>query len=204
MIQNIQIPYVLITEDNYKDFEVKEHPINEGFEHLSGNHKSDYLRAYLLNFYGGAYHDIKYRDIGWENEWETFKDSNIWMKSSAEISEDHIGYDIDNPESKKIQREYNNLGSMCWIISRSKTQYTKELLEKIDNKLDYHLKSLKKHPSVKPAGYYADRPMEKLRDGDKYPLRWLELMGEHFHLLMYKYKDHMDLDLPRPNLKNYR
>ena len=204
LIKNIKVPYILITEDNYKNFEVEDHPIHPAFKYLSGNHQSDYLRAYLLHHYGGSYHDIKYRDRGWSCEWEDFKDENIWMKSSAEIQPDHVGYDLDHPETKSIQKEYRSLGSMCWIISRKRTKYTQELLEKIDQKLDLHHSKLKHHPSVKPAGYYADRPMEKLHKRDKYPLRWLELMGEHYHLLMYKYKDHMLLNLPRPNLKNYR
>lgn len=204
LTKNIGVPYILITENNFKDFEVSDHPIHSSFKNLSGNHQSDYLRAYLLHHHGGGYHDIKYRDLGWENEWEDFKDQEIWMKSCAEIKEDHIGYDLDHPETKSIQKQFSQLGSMCWIISRKNTPYTTELLDKIEKKLDFHLEGLEKYPSTKPAGYYADRPMEKLGKEDKYPLRWLELMGEHFHILMYKYRNHNKLDLPRPNLKNYR
>ena len=204
LIKNIKIPYILITEDNYKSFEKEDHPMHEGFEHLSGNHKSDYLRAYLLNFHGGGYHDIKYRNLSWINQWETFKDKNIWMKSCREKRHSHIGYNVDKPETRKIQDYYKKLGSMCWIISRPKTKYTKSLMSRIDKKLDYHLENLKINPSQKNSGYYADRPFQKLKKKDDYPIRWLELMGEHFHLLMYKYKDHMDLTLPRPNMRNYK
>ncbi len=204
LTQNIGVPYILITENNFKDFEVSDHPIHPSFKNLSGNHQSDYLRAYLLHHHGGGYHDIKYRDLGWQGEWEDFKDEQVWMKSCAEIEESHIGYDLDHPETKEIQKQFSQLGSMCWIISRKNTPYTKDLLDKIDKKLDFHLNKLEIYPSTKPAGYYADRPMEKLREGDKYPLRWLELMGEHFHILMHKYREHNKLDLPRPNLKNYR
>ena len=31
------------------------------FDYLAANHKSDYLRAYMLYHYGGAYHDVKWR-----------------------------------------------------------------------------------------------------------------------------------------------
>lgn len=204
LIKNINVPYILITEDNYKSFEKENHPFHRGFEYLSGNHISDYLRSYLLHFHGGGYHDIKYRDIGWENEWSVFKDDKIWMKSCREQKKHHIGYDIDKPKTKKVQQFYNELGSMSWIISKSNTDYTKKLLDKIEKRLYFHLDKLKQNPSEKNAGYYADRPFQKLTDKDKYPIRWLELMGEHFHLLMYRYRDHMDLTLPRPNMKNYK
>jgi hypothetical protein len=204
LVDSLKVPYILITEDNYMNFSVKETPIHKNFHHLSGNHKSDYLRAYLLNFYGGGYHDIKYRDISWENEWKTFKDDNIWMKSCKEIKKSHIGYDVDRPETKKVQNYYSQLGSMCWVISRKETPYTIELLQKIEEKLDLHDKKLNLYPSEKNGGYYADRPFSKLKKEDKYPLRWLELMGEHFHLLMYEYKDNIDLTLPRPNMKGYK
>jgi hypothetical protein len=41
-------------------FILPDHPLHEGFEYLSGVHKSDYLRSYLMNFYGGGYSDIKH------------------------------------------------------------------------------------------------------------------------------------------------
>ena len=61
LINNLKVPYIIITDKNYKSFELKNKPFHKAFEYLSGNHKSDYLRAYLLNYYGGGYHDIKYR-----------------------------------------------------------------------------------------------------------------------------------------------
>ena len=197
LISNIGVPYILITEDNYKLFEDKKNKIHPAFEYLSGNHKSDYLRSYLLHHYGGGYHDVKYREKSWINEWDTFKDKKIWIKTRRETQPFYIGYDIDNPETKFIQDKFNELGTMGYVICRQKTKYTKELLEKIHSKLDFHYENLKKNPSEKPEGYYADTPFEKVSNvGCSYPLRWLELMGEHYHLLMYKYKEHINFELP--------
>jgi mannosyltransferase OCH1-like enzyme len=70
LISNIKVPIIIITQENINDWEVKNNTIHEGFKYLSGIHKSDYLRAYFLYHYGGGYHDIKYREKSWENEWE--------------------------------------------------------------------------------------------------------------------------------------
>ena len=53
LVKNIGVPVILITNNNYSNFIKKTHPIHKSFEYLSGNHKSDYMRAYLLHHYGG-------------------------------------------------------------------------------------------------------------------------------------------------------
>ena len=204
LIKNIKVPYILITEDNYLLFEKKNNKIHKAFKYLSGNHKSDYLRSYLLHHYGGGYHDIKFRNKDWKNEWKTFRDKKIWIKSRPERLPHHIGYDIDKPQTKVVQEKYKELGTMCWVICRPKTPYTQELINKINKKLDIHYKNIKKFPSINPSGYYADKPFEKVKNKNAYPLRWLELMGEHFHLLMYKYKNHINLELPDAELRSYK
>lgn len=204
LVNNLGVPYILITEKNYKYFELNNYPIHRGFQYLSGNHKSDYLRAYLLHNYGGGYHDIKYRDKNWINQWNTFSDSNIWIKSRAEKRMSSVGYNVDNIGEKMIQTKYKELGSMCWVICRPRTLYTKELLNRIHTKLDYHITKLSKYPSKKQEGYYANKPFSKVELHNVYPLRWLEIMGEIFHPLMYKYRSHINLELPGPVKKNYK
>ena len=100
------------------------------------NHKSYYLRSYLLHNYGGTYNDIKYRNISWINEWNDFKNKNVWIKYRRETRPSHIGYDIDNPKSIWIQNKYSDIGTMCWVICRSQTNYTKELLTDIEKNID--------------------------------------------------------------------
>ena len=146
LIKNIKVPYILITEDNYLLFEKNNNKIHKAFKYLSGVHKSDYLRSYLLHHYGGGYHDVKFRNKDWKNEWEIFSDERIWIKSRPEGDISWIGYDIDNPETKVIQEKYKELGTMSWVICRPKTPYTQELINKINkinNKLDIHYNNLK-------------------------------------------------------------
>jgi len=58
----IDVPVILITSKNFPSFIKQTHPIHKSFELLFGNHKSDYVRAYLLHHYAGGYHDIKHRE----------------------------------------------------------------------------------------------------------------------------------------------
>ena len=78
---------------------------------------------------------------------------------------------------------------MGWVICRPHTPYTQELLNNIENKLDTPYENLKNNPSKNSGGYYRNRPFDKVECVNMYPLRWLEIMGEHFHSLMYKYKN---------------
>ena len=216
IIESLSVPCVLITESNYKDFEVSSSPIHQGFDYLAGNHVSDYLRAYLLHHYGGGYQDIKHVLCSWKDEsgseWDYFKDEKVWIRGVREKKPAHIGYDVDDPKSKFIQAHFAQLVSMGWVICRSNTKYTYELLSKLNSRLDLKLNELKKYPAEphRMSGYFRNKPFLALQGnaqyikGYKYPLRWLELMGEHFHLLMYKYKTHISFGLPTGKHSGYR
>jgi hypothetical protein len=195
LVNNINVPVILITDFNYKYFEVDTDPVHEMFKYLSGNHKSDYMRSYLLHHYGGGYHDIKQRSLGWENEWDKDNwtdDNNIWIYGRQENKESAIGY---QPGMKHIQKEFAKLATMGWVICRPRTEYTRELLQNLNSKLDECKDKLILYPAQNPGGYYANNPFDNANI-DSYPLRWLEMMGEFSHLLMLKYQSHIKFGLP--------
>jgi hypothetical protein len=203
LVENIDIPVILLTYKNYKFFEKKDHPIHKSFEYLSANHKSDYLRAYMLHYYGGGYHDVKWRKESWKNEWEKdnwTKNENIWIYGRKEKYESAIGYP---PGMKYIQKEYNKLVTMCWIICKKKTKYTQELINKIEDILDQKYQELNKFPGYKSSGYYSSDPFSPAEENN-YPLRWLEIMGEIFHPLMLKYNDKIKFGLKDALKKRYK
>ena len=194
LVSNIDIPVILITEKNYKNFATP----HKAFDYLSGVHKSDYLRAYLLNKYGGSYHDVKHRKKSWKNAWNDdnwLQNKDIWMYCRRETQPGHIGYP---PGMKHIQNEYKKLGTMGWVICKPDTPYTNELISGIHKILDNKYEQLKKYPAKNSGGYYADRPFDFINTPPKnsYPLRWLEIMGEIFHPLMLKYTKHIKFGLP--------
>ena len=199
LINGLKVPVIIITSENYKFFEKKEYPIHEGFNYLSGNHKSDYLRAYMLHHYGGGYHDIKFREKSWENEWEKLSDPNYWILGRQEFYEDAIGYP---PNCEYLKKEYNKLVTMGWVICRPNNEYTKELLDTIHTTLDNCIEKLKECPATKPR---FPEPIDiDINNKIKYPLRWLELMGEISHTLMLKYNSHILFGLPDILYKTYK
>ena len=203
LVENIDVPVILLTYMNYKFFEKKEHPIHHTFNYLSACHKSDYLRAYMLHHYGGAYHDVKWRIESWENEWDKdnwTNNDNIWIYGRKEKYEGAIGYP---PGMKHIQKEFNKLATMGWVICKKNTKYTTELLDKIENILDKKYLELIKFPGYKSSGYYSDKPFSEA-EKNNYPLRWLEIMGEIFHPLMLKYNDKIKFGLPDALKKGYK
>lgn len=91
------MPVCLITKDNLSTFIKPEFPLHEAFPYLSAVHRSDYIRAYLMHFYGGAWHDtpceVSFRDC-W-NEFEIgylFNQSARKSKGAAEVYDGHNRY----------------------------------------------------------------------------------------------------------------
>ena len=50
---------IFITEKNIDDYILKEYPLHPAFKYLTNIQKGDYMKAYMMNFYGGGYTDIK-------------------------------------------------------------------------------------------------------------------------------------------------
>jgi hypothetical protein len=193
LVNHINVPVILITNKNYKFFIKNSNPIHKAFELLSGNHKSDYMRAYLLNYYGGGYHDIKYRLESWENCWDDWLfDDNIWMFGRREFSRRNIGYP---PNEKHFCQYYSKLVTMGWIILKPNTEFIKKLLNRIEDILDQKYNDLIKNPGYISAGYYYKNPFQ-MAEENNYPLRWLQLMGEISHPLMLEFTEHIKYGLP--------
>jgi mannosyltransferase OCH1-like enzyme len=195
LVTNIDVPVIIITQSNLSSFLKPEYPLHKSYEYLSGVHKSDYLRCYFLEHYGGGYHDIKHRNDSWVQCWNDdlwLQDDNIWMYGRREKLEGAIGYP---PGMKHIQKEYNKLVSMGWIICKPNTPFLQELNNSINEILTLNYDMLQKYPAKNPGGYYSDKPFD-LVPNNSYPLRWLEILGEIYHPLMLKYTMHIKFGLP--------
>lgn len=202
LVDNIEVPIILITEKNLKYFIKDEYPIHEGFQYLSGVHKSDYIRCYLLFHYGGAYHDIKFRDKSWKDCWnqdDWLNDDAIWIFGRRELHKGAIGYP---PGKEEISNHYKKLISMNFVICKPYTPYLHDLVEQIHEKLDKHLEKLKQYPAIHPGG---NPDCLRSTPPDSYPLRWLEILGELYHPLMLKYNKYIKFGIPDAiNKKRYK
>jgi hypothetical protein len=193
LVENIGVPVILITSNNYPSFLTKSRPIHKSFDLLSGVHKSDYMRTYLLHHYGGGYHDIKHREESWQDCWgDWLFDDNIWIFGRRENNKGAIGYP---PNARHIRNHYNKLVTMGWVICKPNTKFTETLIRKIEDVLDQKYLELVAHPGVNSAGYYHENPFQ-MAEENNYPLRWLEIMGEISHPLMLVVIDHIKYGLP--------
>jgi len=61
---------ILVTKDNLHTYILPDHPLHEAYKYLSETHKSDFLRIYFMNFYGGGYSDIKRATGSWKPAYE--------------------------------------------------------------------------------------------------------------------------------------
>lgn len=204
LVEHIDVPVILLTQNNMSSFIKPEYPLHKSFQYLSGVHKSDYFRCYMLYHYGGGYHDIKSRDISWslcwnENNW--LNNPKIWMFGRREKNKNAIGYP---PGMKKVQLKFKQLITMGWIICKPNTPFLTNLLIQIEKKLTTHYPALIKHPATNPAGYYSENPFNDVPD-QSYPIRWLEILGELYHPLMLKYGNNIQYGLPDAiKTKNYK
>lgn len=200
LVKNIEVPVILITNENYTYFIKKSHPLHPAFEYLTGVHKSDYMRSYLLMHYGGGYHDVKFRKESWKDCWvkdDWLKNENIWMYGRREKCESNIACPPNMENKENIKKEYAKLVTMGWIICKPQTPFIKELVTQIETILTKHQNKLEKNPPIDP---------RQTNGGSEnnYPIRWLEILGEISHPLMLTYNDHIKFGLPDALKKTYK
>lgn len=177
-----------ITPWNYKQYEVTEHPFHEGFEYLSEVHKGDYLRAYIIYYFGGCWTDVKYIDHDWNRYFDLLEQNpDKWGIGFQEMIIDpktqlYRVHNSDHPHAKCI--------SMAHFIFRKKTPLFFDYISRIEYKINQKIDLLKKYPgSVHPLicsdkltnmGVKGFIPEHLL--GYNYPLEWMELSGTFFHV----------------------
>jgi len=206
-LKNSGLEVVLITEANLNDY-IKE-PLHEGYQYLSLTHKSDYLRIYFMNFYGGAYSDIKHTSDSFLPSIELIeKDPNIYGVGYKEVnygtaeifdySEDNSGEPVftkNESLSNELRANWDKLIGNGAYIFKPNTKFTNEWYSNLINEMDKRLNNLKKYPATSPTERYSEEY--------HYPVRWT-FVGELFHPLNYKYKDNILNTLPSPSFSDYR
>ena len=120
LVETTDATIILITNNNLDKFILQEHPIIEEYRYLSDTHKSDYLRCYLMNFYGGGYSDIKKTTESWKNSFDKWED--------------------------KDKSLYSWIGNGCFICKEN-TPLTNEWYAGLLENLNLESKKLKKYPA---------------------------------------------------------
>lgn len=209
-LKHIEVPVALITPKNLHKYIQPEHPFPEGYPYLSIVHRSDYIRAYLMHYYGGGWHDIKATEVSYKEIWREFENPNIWLIGRHEVPNGAAkSYD---DEGRYMPNYHQDLVAVPSWVARPNTPLSKEILERIESVINDNYDKLKKYP--------AKHPREKKLTGKNllqkifnilkftyqgrslhYPLDWT-LFGNIFHPTVLKYKGHISKNLPVDSIKN--
>jgi glycosyltransferase involved in cell wall biosynthesis len=182
---------VLITPEKLSTYIKPEEPLHEAYEYLSETHKADYLRTYLMNFYGGGYSDIKKTTGSWKASFDDLAKSHKWICGYPE-TEGGVAY-------APLKEQWRELIGNGAYICKPNTPLTNEWYSDMLKVMDKKLISLKLHPAKFPRdGHNQGGP------NSKYPITWNEMLGKIFHKLIHKYKEKVMNTLPRISHEAYR
>jgi hypothetical protein len=117
--KHCNVPVILVTDENLKNFILQEYPLHEGFWYLNEQNKSDYIRSYLLHHYGGGYSDIKPITFDWNPYFEELENSHKYILGSPQPKNGVSRY-----LSKIIREEHESLIGACYYIAKQKTTFT--------------------------------------------------------------------------------
>jgi FkbM family methyltransferase len=179
----------LITEENFHEWILQSEPLHPAFPFLSATHKSDYMRTYFMNFYGGGYTDVKRQTGSWDSAFEIMTTGNF---NGCGYREEHPHH-IAHPDF--TQYFHDLIGNGAYIF-KPYTDLTRDWYGQMKAYLDTIYPILKDHP--------ATEPQDSLEKGRGYPIGWNHMLGRIFHPIIYRYHKTIFYDVPQPSFLNYR
>lgn len=157
---------------------------------LSKNHLSDYLRAFVMHKYGGAYQDVKPTTINWKDKISRLNENRHALFLGADEQpyfKFHPAWDktfgnagILLPYSLVQKHGPQCVTSNCYYAAKPNTAFTQEWLHLVTQKMTIHMHSVRLHPAPFPRCCTAYK-------NNGYPIYWSELHGDLLHPLQVKY-----------------
>jgi len=175
---NPDLDVVLVTDDNLEDWIVEGQPLHPAYEHLSLNHRSDHLRAYLLHHHGGGYSDVKPVREPWAPAFDRLDNSPAWLVGYTEHRFDMVAK-IPGVLGRDLVRASTQVFGCGSFIARPYTPFTDELLSEQYRRLDAWAEDLRRVPG-------GDRG-----HAEGYVVPWLGMMGSIVGPLCLKYQRHL-------------
>lgn len=195
LIKNTNCEVKLVTEDNFKEYEVEQSPIPEEFFLLSSTHQSDYARSYLMHHYGGMYSDIKSYHFDCKNIFNClFENSEKWCigyPSTSQLRPLNTFYKIDD---KKNAHKYIGYGHFA---CKRNTEFTKTWLS-LNNKMikknstHLHNQNGKYHPRAITGGIFQKDSKDLAEYPTNYPFSWGNFIGNW----LFAQKDYVQRFMP--------
>lgn len=176
----------LLTPENIENYVLPDVPLHPAYPFLSATHKADYLRTYLMHFYGGGYADVKIQRCDWNGSFEALlSDPRLLGVGYPEIGARGVAND-------SVREHWERLVGTGAFIFRPNTTLTRAWFERLTAVLDERLDELRCHP--------ASNPQDRREDGTGYPIEWTEILGRIFHPLNYEFHDRIARTLVCPEL----
>ncbi len=206
---------VLVDTHNLHDF-VPAQRIHPAYPFLNLAHRADYLRCYFMKHFGGGYADLKPISHSWTEAFELLEsDPNLWGIGYREVNRNGVANIYassrqlnENPlrrlstyiRWRLMRRQYKDLIGLCAFAFKPDTPFVNEWWDELNRRLDRLLPALQKtparHPRERPGEIYAG-------EASRYPVPWTYVLGDIFHPLILKYRNHMNSSLPPPGFKDY-
>lgn len=213
LIKSCNVDLKLITLENFYNYENDKIPIHPGFNFLTDIGKSDYVRAYLMYFYGGGYSDIKANDFDWNPYFDQLLKSRYDAIGYAESRPGDVAifWGNENNLSDFVKNNYDSFAGNGHFIFKPKTRFAYDWINAIHKLMDDNYNQLKNNPGVHPymvkggfhSGWNGDVPAELIGHG--YPFNWTDIGGTTRHRLEYEHGLNIfKKGMPFPNMNNYR
>jgi hypothetical protein len=188
-----------LNHSDIPQYELPEHKFHEAYQYLSATAKSDYLRSYFMNFYGGAYCDIKRAEWDWNPYFDQLINSDYWIMGYTVSCDIDVAVDLTDINYQTMKDNWQQLIGAGAMICKPNTPLTEYWFNTMSNILDQKLDLLKENP----AKHVRDKLGWVTNSG--YPLRWAEIGPETFMKSCFKFKDKLNYNLPCPELnEKYR
>lgn len=205
----------LITNANLHEY-ISKDDLHPAYYNLNLAHRADYLRAYFMHHFGGAYCDIKKITHSWVDTFDKLEsDDNLLVAGYPEVGRWGVGNCYENSILLNESRFKNVYGYFKWrflqlnytkligngaFIFKPNTIITHEWWSEVNKRLD----ALSTELMIYPAKYPRER-MGAIYDGavSKYPVPWSYLLGDILAPIILKNRNKVLKTLPPPLFENY-
>jgi hypothetical protein len=185
---NTRCPIVFLNNTSIIEWELPKSPFHPALAFLSETHKSDYLRSYFMQHYGGGYTDIKLTSKSWSPCFSLLRNSNAFGLGYTELGPDAVA-PVPGAVGDELRRHHADLIGLSAFIFRKETDLTKTWYARTCELLDNKYADLRVHQAQHPS----DSNGLRLKNGtiSAYPLTFTQLLGEILHPIIYEYRTRM-------------
>jgi hypothetical protein len=169
------VKVILVTPNNLDTFIHPDMPLHPAYKHLSLVHRSDYLRCYFMNFWGGGYSDIKSVCQPWTNAFDRLEQAaDKWMLGYREIASNMTSV-LPGKLGADVRRNYSLLVGNGAFIMKAGTPLTNEWYARLMEKMDEYAPDLARNPG------------NERGNNSGYPIPWIDILGNILPPLELKY-----------------